>query len=97
MAIMVEKKRSRQPEAARIDDRGRISLPKGIRKQMDIEAGDIVFMVWKGGQLEIRKAMNPFDVLAEKAIQEYEEGKTKKIDDLAAELGIDLDENECTK
>ncbi|NMB13437.1 MAG: AbrB/MazE/SpoVT family DNA-binding domain-containing protein [Firmicutes bacterium] len=57
MAVMMNNEESNEPnkpESVGVDDRGRISLPKAIRKQMGIEAGDILFMQWVEGRLEVR-------------------------------------------
>lgn len=90
-----EFKPARKPEPVRIDDRGRISLPKEIRDQMGIESGDTLFMrISENGLLEVLKAINPFDLLVDEAIREYKEGKTTSIEDLAAELGVDLDSDD---
>lgn len=92
MAIMIK---DNKPESVRIDGRGRISLPKKIREQMGVETGDTLFMrLSDKGRLEILKAMNPFDLLVDEAIREYKEGKTTSIEDLAAELGVDLDSDD---
>jgi len=37
-------------------------------------------------------AINPFDILAEQAMEEYEGGKTTNIDEYAKNHGINLDE-----
>lgn len=41
-----------------------------------------------------RRPVHPLDRLVEEAIKEYTEGKTTSIEDLAAELGINLNEDE---
>jgi hypothetical protein len=41
--------------------------------------------------LQLAKAFNPFDVLAQHALAEYEAGRTKNIRQIAEELAIDLD------
>lgn len=94
MAIMIKDQNANKPEPVRIDDRGRISLPKGIRDEMGLEAGDTLFMLLSKGRLEVRKAINPFDLLVEDAIRDYEAGRTKNIEDLAAEMGVDLDSDD---
>lgn len=95
MATMTKNPSFNKPEPVRIDDRGRISLPKEIRDQMGIESGDTLFMrISEKGLLEVLKAINPFDLLVDEAIREYNEGKTTSIEDLAAELGVDLDSDD---
>ena len=97
MAVMMKNKdfnKPNKPESVRIDDRGRISLPKAIRKQMGVEAGDTLFMQWVEGRLEVRKAINPFDVLALHAIEEHKAGRTRSLRGFAADLDVDLDGQE---
>jgi AbrB family looped-hinge helix DNA binding protein len=89
-----ETKRAIKPEPVRIDGRGRISLPKRIREAMHLESGDTLFLRQDGDRLEVRKAENPFDVLAHYAVKEYEAGRTKSIQDVARDLGVDLSESE---
>lgn len=60
-------------EAVKVDDRGRISLPKEIRDKIGVESGDTLFMRWKNGALEIRKAIDPFDVLTNRVQEEIED------------------------
>jgi AbrB family looped-hinge helix DNA binding protein len=95
MAVMgkIPKKQLKtSAEPVRIDNRGRISLPAAIRKAWGLESGDTVFVKNYGDHLVIRRAINPFDILVEHALQEYREGKTKDLETVARELGIDLDE-----
>jgi bifunctional DNA-binding transcriptional regulator/antitoxin component of YhaV-PrlF toxin-antitoxin module len=76
----------------RLDDKGRISIPVGTRKSWNLQTGDVLYVKDHGDWLEVRKGINPFDVLVEHALQEYREGKTKDLETVARELGIDLDE-----
>lgn len=89
-----ETKGAIKPEPVRIDDRGRISLPKRIREAMHLESGDTLFLYQDGDRLEVRKAENPFDVLARHAVKEYEAGRTRSIQDVARDLGVDLSDGE---
>lgn len=62
---------------------------------MGLEPGDTVFVrVSRSGLLEMRKAINPFDRLAEEAVRQYRARETKNIEDLAAELGVELDSDD---
>ncbi|HHT25911.1 MAG TPA: AbrB/MazE/SpoVT family DNA-binding domain-containing protein [Firmicutes bacterium] len=96
MAVMATNPDKNQPkreaQAVRLDGKGRISVPLGTRKSWNLQAGDILFVKDHGDWLEIRKGINPFDILVEHALQEYREGKTMDLDAVARELGIDLDE-----
>lgn len=77
----------------RADAKGRLTVPSLIRKELGIEAGDVFFLEAEGGILRFAKAENPFDVLAEHAIAEYQAGRTKSLRDFAAENAISLDDN----
>ncbi len=44
--------------------------------------------------MEVRKAINPFDVLALHALEEHGAGRTRSLRDLTADLGVDLDGQE---
>jgi len=71
----------------RIDDKGRLTLPKSIRKDININPGDIFYLNYdaakKQMQLQLNKAINPFDVLVEEALKEYKKGNVKRIEKLA--------------
>lgn len=77
--------------AVRVDDKGRLTIPGKLRKELDVKPGDTFFLQREGKVLRYAKATNPFDVLAEQAGQEYAAGETSSIDHLAREHGIDLD------
>ena len=87
MATMMEKK----PISIRIDERGRICLPRSLRKALELEPGDTLFAQAREGRLELAKAENPFDGLARHAIAEDDAGRTRDIRDIAKEWGVDLE------
>jgi AbrB family looped-hinge helix DNA binding protein len=75
-----------------VDEKGRVLIPEAFRKQLGIEAGDILFVqVEDSGVLRYARAENPFDLLAEHAVSERRAGRTRRLRDIAAEEGIDLD------
>lgn len=78
-------------DIAKVDSKGRLSLPAGIRSQAGVHPGDAYFIAIEGSVIRLAKAINPFDALAEQAIDEYEAGETMRLRDLAEEEGIDLD------
>jgi AbrB family looped-hinge helix DNA binding protein len=77
--------------AVRVDDKGRLTIPGKLRKELDVKPGDTFFLQREGEVLRYAKATNPFDMLAEQAAQQYAAGETSSIDDLAREHGVDLD------
>lgn len=98
MATMIRRRNNKdridKPQPVKIDDRGRISVPKVLRDKMKVESGDTLFISGDASGLKLRKAENPFDVVAKHAIKQYKEGRTRSIKDFAAEMGIDLDAKE---
>ncbi len=79
--------------AVTVDARGRLSIPIEMRKELGIGVGDILFIESDAehGVLHLAKSVNPFDGLADYARQEYLAGRTRSLQDFAAEFGIDLD------
>ena len=62
---------------AKVDNKGRLSLPQDLRAMLHIEAGDIFFIEADNDDvLRLAKAENPFDVMAKHALEESKAGKT---------------------
>jgi len=78
--------------AARIDHKGRVTLPKDMREALGVGAGDTVFFRYdpQNNQLRIAPAKSPFNVLAERALGDYEEGRTKTVEEYAEGHNIRL-------
>jgi len=78
--------------AVRIDNKGRVTLPKNIREALGLETGDTVFLKYEPEKKQVRlaRALSPFDVLAEHAIKEHREGRTRRIEEFAREQNIHL-------
>jgi AbrB family looped-hinge helix DNA binding protein len=55
--------------AVRVDDKGRLTIPGKLRKELDVKPGDTFFLQREGEVLRYAKATNPFDMLAEQAAQ----------------------------
>ncbi|HUM43201.1 MAG TPA: AbrB/MazE/SpoVT family DNA-binding domain-containing protein [Fervidobacterium sp.] len=72
----------------RVDAKGRVTLPKAIRDELNIQDGTPFFVKFiKGkGVVILAPAINPFDILAEQAIEEYKAGKTTNIEEYAKSL-----------
>jgi AbrB family looped-hinge helix DNA binding protein len=76
------------------DAKGRISLPKAIRDELNVKEGTPFFVKFIRGKrvIILAPAINPFDILAEQAMEEYKGGKTTSIEEYAKNHGINLDE-----
>jgi bifunctional DNA-binding transcriptional regulator/antitoxin component of YhaV-PrlF toxin-antitoxin module len=67
-------------------------VPKEIRQRMCIEEGDVFYVEMNPdeGTLLYAQAENPLLRRLEEGRKEYEAGLTKSLDEVAAELGIEL-------
>jgi bifunctional DNA-binding transcriptional regulator/antitoxin component of YhaV-PrlF toxin-antitoxin module len=72
---------------AKVDNKGRLSLPQDLRSLLHIEAGDVFFIETdKNNVLRLAKAENPFDVLARQALEESRAGKTITLEEFEQEM-----------
>ena len=80
--------------AVRVDNKGRVTLPKKMREALGLKVGDTVFLKCEAenNQLLLAPAVSPFDILAGHAIKEYKEGSTVTIEEYAKKQGIGLNE-----
>jgi len=76
------------------DAKGRVTLPKAIRDELNVEDGTPFFVKFIRGKgvVILAPAINLFGILAEQAMEEYEAGKTTNIKEYAKNHGINLDE-----
>lgn len=60
--------------AVRIDAKGRVTLPKKIRKALRVEMGDTVFLEYepKGNLVRLARALSPFDVSTKCTTKEHQ-------------------------
>lgn len=72
---------------AKVDNKGRLSLPQDLRLLLHIEAGDVFFIETdKNNVLRLAKAENPFDVLARQALEESRAGKTITLEEFEQKM-----------
>lgn len=76
----------------KVDDKGRLTIPQTLRKELGIEPGDTMFVEREpnGVVLRYAKAESPFDGLALHAEQEYRAGRTKNLRAFAHENHITI-------
>jgi AbrB family looped-hinge helix DNA binding protein len=69
--------------AVKIDAQGRIAIPAAMRASLGLQIGDTLFahLDEETGGVRLAKAINPFDLLFEHAMQEYRAGKTTSLRD----------------
>lgn len=79
-------------DIAKVDSKGRLSIPASIRGQFDMHPGDVFVIEVEDSVLRLAKVENPFDRLAERAIEEYDAGETVNLREFAEQEGIDLDD-----
>ncbi|NLO56253.1 MAG: AbrB/MazE/SpoVT family DNA-binding domain-containing protein [Thermovirga sp.] len=75
----------------KVDEKGRVTLPNKLRKNLDIKPGDTLFLQEQAEYFVLKKAVDPFDALALDALRERNEGKTVGLKDVASQLGVDLE------
>ena len=88
----------RKETFARVDNNGRVTLPRSIREAWGLKTGDTVFFRYdsKNGRVQIAPAVSPFDILAEHAIEEYNQERTKTAEECVdKKLGDDRNDKRC--
>jgi len=71
--------------AAQIDSKGRLTIPRGVRQELGLEPGTVVYVRSVGGFGRFGKATSPFEELAAAAVAEYRQGLTRSLRDIIAE------------
>jgi AbrB family looped-hinge helix DNA binding protein len=77
----------------KIDAQGRVAIPTAMRASFGLQPGDTLFahLDEETGGVRLAKAINPVDVLFERAVADYRAGRTMNLRDFAAAEGIALD------
>lgn len=81
-----------KPISVRLDDKGRLTLPRSVREALHAQPGDVFFLQPEEDGVRIVRAENPFDELAKEAIREDDVGETIALDDILKREGISIDE-----
>jgi AbrB family looped-hinge helix DNA binding protein len=76
----------------RVDAKGRLTIPEDVRKRLGIDPGECFFLDAEDGVLRFTRAESPFDLLAQHAIAEYRAGRTRSLQEVAADLGFSLED-----
>ncbi len=81
--------------SVKVDAKGRLSIPRSRRDELHIEPGDTLLLQGVENALRYVKPNldEIFTGLAAQALVEYQAGRTRDIEDIAAELGISLDDD----
>ena len=70
----------------RLDEKGRLQLPQKVRLALQAKPGDVFFVqLDDGDSVRMMRASNPFDILAEQALDDHRHGKTVPLDKIIAE------------
>ncbi|MBZ5588097.1 MAG: AbrB/MazE/SpoVT family DNA-binding domain-containing protein [Acidobacteriia bacterium] len=66
-----------------IDSKGRLSLPRRIREELGLAAGDVVFVQREGDTVRFAKAVNPLQAAVAEGVAEYRAGRKIALGPLA--------------
>lgn len=79
--------------SVRMDNKGRLVVPKEVREAMGAREGDIFYLDYDvfEGLLVFAAATNPLLQRLEEGRAEYKAGLTKSLDEVAAEFGVTID------
>jgi len=67
----------------KLDAKGRLTLPLKMREDYNLKPGDCLLVSADKTGIHLAKTENPFDVLAEQALNQYEQGKCVEIREFA--------------
>lgn len=81
-----------KPISVRLDDMGRLTLPRSVCEALHAQPGDVFFLQPEEDGVRIVRAENPFEALAEEAIHEDDAGETISLDDILHREGVSIDE-----
>ena len=73
----------------KVDQKGPLHIPRRDREALGVQPGDVFFVERDGDVLKFAKVPNPFDILADAAIEERHAGRRRDVRELMAELGTE--------
>lgn len=78
---------------SRLDSKGRLVVPKSIRDRDDFEEGDLFVLDpnSRDGTITFVRVENPLLARIAESEADYAAGRYQTLEEVAAELGIDLD------
>jgi AbrB family looped-hinge helix DNA binding protein len=74
--------------ALTLDTKGRLTLPQKMREDYNLKPGDYLLVSADKAGIRLAKTENPFDILAENALNKNEQGNSVEIRELARTNGI---------
>ncbi|HET7036034.1 MAG TPA: AbrB/MazE/SpoVT family DNA-binding domain-containing protein [Thermomicrobiaceae bacterium] len=66
-------------EIVKVDEKGRIQLPKKEREAHGMQPGAQLAIEWEGEVMRVTLVPNPFDALADEALTDYHAGSTRRL------------------
>lgn len=80
-------------ESATLDDRGRVTIPKPLREQLELNDGDEIYFRAEEGQITaLITGIDPaeaFEAVSERALQQHREGNSVAVTDADEQTGDD--------
>ena len=72
----------------KLDAQGRLTLPLKMREDYNLKPGDCFLVSADKTGIHLARTENPFDILAEQALNQHEQGSCVEIREFARKNGI---------
>lgn len=72
----------------KLDTQGRLALPQKMREDYNLKPGDYLLVSADKTGIHLARTENPFDILAEHALNQHEQGNCVEIREFARKNGI---------
>lgn len=80
---------TKEKVSVRIDNKGRVTLPRDLRARLGVDLGDTLFVKYEAGSIRLVRAVeDPIATLATYADKEFEAGRTKDLREYMRENGL---------